>query len=288
MIYNYKNNWMTIVLYILAFFGFMCFFIFFNFFSFKPFRIENAQWQQFPSLISSHFVGGLNEKRCKEGFVSGSEKSGNGSLSFVPWPKDLVQRFNIYQATVAENNYQYNMLILQQQATAAEAEDLLKTGHWSWSDDIKQLYMDAVSRSPIIKVDSGEALNSAMKIYNQNAVKQLLAFNTKEGDFLIYGTISNNNNDTIKCSNDLNSSVLLKTVFNGYNLKNGYKNTTTTTIKNEDIPSEVKGFSFVNGSCNPCVAINENPDYNCPFKINTNDGSSNNISPIWSDLWKLF
>ena len=31
---------------------------------FTPFRIENAQWQQLPSLISAHFVGGLNEKRC--------------------------------------------------------------------------------------------------------------------------------------------------------------------------------------------------------------------------------
>ena len=34
-------------------------------FSITPFRIENAQWQQLPSLISAHFVGGLNEKRCK-------------------------------------------------------------------------------------------------------------------------------------------------------------------------------------------------------------------------------
>ena len=33
-------------------------------FSITPFRIENAQWQQLPSLISAHFVGGLNEKRC--------------------------------------------------------------------------------------------------------------------------------------------------------------------------------------------------------------------------------
>ena len=34
--------------------------------SFTPFRIENAQLQQLPSLISTHEVGGLNEKRCKE------------------------------------------------------------------------------------------------------------------------------------------------------------------------------------------------------------------------------
>ena len=68
---------------------------------------------------------------------------------------------------------------------------------------------------------------------------------------------------------------------------NGYKNTETVTIKNEDIPSQVSGFSFINGPCNPCVAINEYPDYSCPFKININDGTANKTSSIWSDLWKL-
>jgi len=231
--------------------------------------------------------------KVEEGFINASDKNASykddsSNPSFTPWPKDLVKRFNVYQATVGENNYQYNMRILEQQASAAEAEELLATNRWPWSDKVKQQYMDAVSHSPLIKIDSGEALDSAMKIYNENAIKQVLAYNTKEGKFLLYGIKTGPNDfDTIKCSGDLGNSVLQKNVFNSYNLWNGYKNTETTTIKNEDIPSQVSGFSFVNGPCNPCVAINEYPDHSCPFKINVNDGSGSKTSSIWSDLWHL-
>ena len=38
--------------------------------------------------------------------IEGFSLSGN---TFVPWPKDLVHRFKVYQATVGENNYQYNI-----------------------------------------------------------------------------------------------------------------------------------------------------------------------------------
>ena len=218
----------------------------------------------------------------------------NFSFSFVegftntntiinPWSKDLIKRFKIYQDTISVNNYQYNMLILQQQATAAEVEQLLATGYWPWSEDLKQQYKEAISRSPLIKSDSEAELDDAMKIYNQNAAKLLLSFNTKEGKFMLYGTT--NGDDTIRCSSDMKTSVLQKTVFDGYNLWNGYKNSTTTTIKNEDIPSQIKGFSFVNGPCNPCSAINDNPDYSCPFKLNMPNGDD--ISPIWADLWHL-
>jgi hypothetical protein len=228
--------------------------------------------------------------RNKEGF------SISFNNNFVPWPKDLVRRFKIYQATVGENNYQYNMYILQQQASADEAEELLRTGHWPWSDNIKEQYMDAISKNVLIEVDPGEALDNARKIYNQNAIKEMLAFNSKEGKFLIYGTVITNNDPdsqkygvfngnklnptTIRCSDDLHTSVLQKKVFNGYNFYNGYKNTTTTTLKNEDIPTEVAGFSFVNGPCNPC-------DYNCPFKIDVGNGSGDKITSIWADLWNL-
>ena len=227
---------------------------------------------------------------CTEGF------SISFNNNFVPWPKDLIHRFKIYQATVGENNYQYNMYILQQQATAEEAETLLRTGHWPWSNNIKKQYMDAISKNVLLEVDPGEAADNAMKIYNENAIKEKLAFNTKEGKFLIYGTvIDNNDNDsqkygvfngnklnptTIRCSDDLHNSVMQKKVFNGYNFWNGYKNTTTTVLKDDDIPAQVAGFSFVGEPCNPCL-------YNCPFRINVNDGTYNKISPIWSDLWGL-
>jgi hypothetical protein len=229
MSYNYKNYEKIIVI-LFAIAGLLGLILYFNLFSFK------------------------------EGFTNDG--------SFVPWPKDLVKRFKIYQATVGENNYKYNMSILQQQATASEAEEFLKTGHWTWSNKVKQQYMEAISMHPMIKVDMGEALNSATKIYTEPAIKQVLLFNTTEGEFLLNGLQTGSNvSDTIKCSTDFNNSVLEKTVFHRYNLRNGYKNTTTTTIQNEDIPSEIKGFRFLNGPCNPCAAVNTCPDYSCKFKL---------------------
>jgi hypothetical protein len=216
-----------------------------------------------------------------EGFINTNTNTNNNTIN--PWSKDLIKRFKIYQDTISVNNYQYNMLILQQQATASEVEQLLATGYWPWSENLKQQYKEAISRSPLIKTDSEAELDDAMKIYNQNAAKLLLSFNTKEGKFMLYGTTKGD--DTIRCSSDMKTSVLQKTVFDGYNLWNGYKNNTTTTIKNEDIPAQVKGFSFINGACNPCSAINDNPDYSCPFKLNMPNGDD--VSPIWADLWHL-
>jgi hypothetical protein len=236
-------------------------------------------------LIFIGLLGCLFMYNLSFSFVEGFTNTNTNTNTINPWSEDLIKRFKIYQNTVNTNNYQYNMLILQQQATAADAEQLLATGYWPWSEDLKQQYQEAILRSPLIKVDSASDLDDAMKIYNQNAAKQLLAFNTKEGHFILYGTKGDGPNDTIRCSSDMKTSVLQKTVFDGYNLWNGYKNNTTTTIKNEDIPSQVKGFSFINGACNPCSAINENPDYNCPFKLNMPNGDD--VSPIWTDLWHL-
>ena len=92
MSYNYKNyKKIIIILIAILFAGLLALILYFNLFS------------------------------LKEGFTNDG--------SFVPWSKDLVKRFKIYQATVGENNYQYDMYILQQQATASEAEDFLKNAH---------------------------------------------------------------------------------------------------------------------------------------------------------------
>jgi hypothetical protein len=225
------------------------------------------------------------------GIGSGSVNEGFDNSDHVTyWPKDLIQRFKLYQSTVNKNDYQYDMYFLQRQASADEAETLLKTGYWPWADDIKDMYTIAVEQSPLIKIDPGLALDSAMKIYNEMAVKLLLGWNAKEGQFLIYGADAGRTGtmpvkNTIKCSNDIHNSVLQKTVYSGYNLWNGYKNSTTVTIKDDDIPKEITGFSFVNGACNPCVAINQEPKYSCPFKLDTKDRSG--ISPVWSKLWNL-
>jgi hypothetical protein len=193
-----------------------------------------------------------------------------GFDSKVKWSSDLVSRFNAYQDSVNMNNNQMNVAVLQEQVSSEEVEHFLKTGYWTWSEDIKNLYLESVRQNPMIKIDPDYALDYAMKIYNENSVKNLLSWNTKEGQFLLYG--GTNKNNIIKCSDDANP-VLQKTIENG-----GVK-----SILNIDIENEMPGFTFVNEPCNPCSVLNNKSDYSCPFKLNIK--GDNETSDIWKILW---
>ena len=212
------------------------------------------------------------------------------------WSPDLIKRFNIYQTTISKNITHFDLEILQKQATPLEVEHLLETGYWPWSEELQNEYLNKVLYNKIIKIEPKYALDYAMKTYNRNAARELLAWNSKEGQFLLYGGIIGTNNtknvndinvnNTIKCSTDSNgNSVMEKTVFNGMNLWNGYINTNTSVVKPEDIPKEMPGFTFVNNPCDPCVALNSPGDFSCPFKLNIKGDDS--ISNPWKSLWGL-
>lgn len=215
--------------------------------------------------------------------------SGFQNYNTTRWSSDLIKRFNIYQNTMNDNNNQFNLDQLQKQASPEEAEEYLKTGLWHWPDDLKELYIKSVWSNPIIKFYPPFALNYAMRLYNQNAVRELLAWNTKEGQFLLYGGDlgytkndmpqihpNQNKHNTIKCSAD--SLNMEKTVYNGN------MNSTTTIVNSEDIPNEMPGFSFVKSPCNPCSAFDG--DFSCPFRLNMSV-SDNSISEPWKQLWNL-
>ena len=209
------------------------------------------------------------------------------------WCPDLIKRFIFFQKTVNDNVNQYDFNILQNQTTPEEVEYLLQNGVWPWPEELKYEYLDKVWSSPIIKIEPQYALNYAMKTYNQNAARELLAWNTKEGHFLLYGGdlgvsdgMPKDVHNTIKCSTDSNgNSILQKKIFTGMNSWNGYMNSTTTDINPEDIPNEMPGFSFVKDSCNPCIALNTPGDFSCPFKINVK--GDNIISSSWKKLWGI-
>jgi len=230
----------------------------------------------------------LNAKMCKKEGFNGQRIDNND------WPTDLIQRFNIYQTTVNTNNNQYNLDVLQKQASPEEAEQLLATGYWPWPDELKYLYMDKIWSSTIIKIQPQFALDYAMKTYNENAARQLLAWNTKEGEFLLYGAnlgvtegMPKDVHNTLKCSVAENgNSVLEKKIYTGMNFRNGYMNTTVTTVKDEDIPKEMVGFSFVKGVCNPCGPLNSEPDFSCPFRLNVE--GDDQISSVWKTLWSSY
>jgi len=225
-------------------------------------------------------------------FNSYSKKK-NGFQNYEPWPLDLIRRFKIYQNTVNLNKTQFDLSIIQNQATAEEAENYLKTGYWYWPNDLKYEYINKVWSNPMIKIDPEISLQDAMSIYNQNAARELLAWDSKEGQFLLYGAdlgvtdgIPSNLHNTLKCSIDNNGdSVMKKKVYNSMNLWNGYMNTKTTTVYPEDIPKEMAGFSFLNDPCDPCVALNTPNNYSCPFRLNVE--GDDKISNQWKYLWEL-
>jgi hypothetical protein len=226
-------------------------------------------------------------------FNSYSKRVDGFQNSNTQWSPDLINRFIEYQQTINENNTQFDLDILQKQATPEEAEELLKTGYWPWPDDLKQEYTEHVMSSTIIKIEPKYAVNYAMKIYNKGTVREMLAWNKKEGHFLLYGGdlgvtdgLPNNVRNTIKCSTDINgNSVMQKKIYTNMNYGNGYIGEKVTTVEPADIPNEMAGFSFVNGPCDPCVALNIPGDFNCPFKLNVK--GDDDISDVWKQLWNL-
>jgi hypothetical protein len=193
----------------------------------------------------------------------------NQNNKIHPWSEDLRQRFLKYQNTMSRNDYTYNLEMLQQQVTPEEVEEYLKTGYWNWDETLKKLYLDKVQSSTLINLVPEVSLDYAMKMYSPDAVKQLLAWNYKEGEFLLYGAKDINKN-IIKCSTDDEPF-----------LTSDGKN----KINNEDIPDVIPGFSFINEPCNPCTNLNLNNINKCAFKLNIE--GDNNTSEIWKRIWNL-
>ena len=192
------------------------------------------------------------------------------------WSPDLILRFEKFQNTENTKQYQFNYQQLQQQASAQEAEELLATGKWTWSDNIKNEYLNRLTHHSIIKIPPLIALNAAQKIYNAQAISQILGWNVKEGEFLLYGAKTKYNKN-IKCKgNGLNTPIIVSS--------SSDKSINDTPINPEDLPSELPGFSFIHNPCNPCLAIDN--DFSCPFELNVKNKRVG-VSKIWKQLWNV-
>jgi len=216
----------------------------------------------FCALIVALFVFGFSKRL--EGFAPTGVPFGNSGEPLragSPWSSDLLERFIQYQKTTNANNTQYNLQILQQQATPEEAEYLMEHGVWPWPDDLQQAYLEHVRSSPIVRIEPQYALNYAMKTYNANAVTQMLMWNTPEGQSLLNGFQA----QQIFCSPD---GQLTEIQSEGYNRWNGFEKKTSTVLTPDQLPSKIPGFEFTNNnnhSCNPCKAVDQ--DYSCGFRL---------------------
>ena len=250
------------------------------------------------------FAGKQNQNQ-KQGFA-GIPQYMQASVS-VPggWPQDIINKFLAFQGAHNPNIF-FDMKIIQQQASADDVRQFLKDGKWPWSKEVQRLFQQAVAENSYISTNPGTSMMDAQTVYNENAMKQLLSWNTKEGDFLLGGVtighsadsnaqapkftngIPKNLNNTIRCAADADgNTVMQKTVYTGYNGLNGSMSYLTSVVSSDQIPVLVPGFSFIEGTgvCNPCAPLNSPPDYSCPFIINTGNGTE--ISDIWLNLWGM-
>ncbi len=208
------------------------------------------------------------------------------------WPSTLVSEFLTFQKGL-NPDVVYDMSIVQNQATPDEVAYLFKNYKWPWSDKLQELYKEAIAQNSFIYIDPDISMINAQQIYNETAMKELISYNTKEGTFLLFGAtightkdLPSNINNYIQCSTNAEGEhILEKIVYNGYDSIYGNLNKTVTEVNYNELPNQVNGFTFLGSPCNPCVALKTNPEYTCPFAINSGNGYE--VSPIWQMLWNI-
>ena len=211
------------------------------------------------------------------------------------WPQQVINDFIKFEQT-HNPTYKFDVNIIQQQASVAEVQYLLKNNKWPWSDEVKKLFRDAMAQNNYISTNLNASLDNAQSIYNQAAILEILSWNSKEGQFLLNGSIIGhsdnlpaNINNVIKCVASMGGSgndiKMQKIVYTGYDSLDGSLQSQTSSVEDSDLPSLITGFKFLRGSCNPCSALTQPPGYSCPFSIDTGNGAD--VSPVWQNLWGL-
>jgi len=203
---------------------------------------------------------------------------------------------------------------LQQQTTKEELDFFLQNGKWPWSQEVIDLYKEAISNNKLIRSAPLEAIEYARTVYNQQAIMNILSYQTKEGDFLINGVSIHNQtpnpledlpsgygsfgyqsglitekNDIIKCNIDPfgNNSHLEKTHYTGKGGIFGEQTKKVSPVNYANLENEIPGFKFIDGPCNPCAAFNNPSDYSCRYQLNNLPNEDNGPSPVWKYLWKM-
>jgi hypothetical protein len=205
----------------------------------------------------------------------------------------------------------FDMEIIKQQANQNELDYFLKNGMWHWSQNIINLYTDAINSNHFIRTYSCDSINYARKIYNERAILQLLSMETKEGNFLLSGVQINGGpkNDKedfpsgfgnfgyesgltqhmspiIKCNIDDNGNASLeKTEYTGKGGIFGEQTSKKSPVDYNNLENEIPGFKFLNGPCDPCKAVNfSSQDYSCPYNLDIK-GVESGASGVWKKLW---
>lgn len=228
------------------------------------------------------------------------------------WSKPSTDLFLSIQNTINPNKI-FDTNVINQQATQQELDYFLETGMWPWSPEVQELYKEATMNNPYTKSFPGDAVNKARTIYNEKIILEILSWQTKEGQFLLKGKlvhgpsdnietgagtfginsglqsglVANKKNKIIKCgvrNESTDDLSLMQIKYIGDNGITGSQMKEMSPVDYNNLETLVPGFTFINGPCNPCVALKDDPEYSCPFLLKEKNKSSG-VSSIWHYLW---
>jgi hypothetical protein len=231
------------------------------------------------------------------------------------WDSKSTRDFLQIQSTINRQKIFDVNMIQENQASQEELDYFNKNGMWPWSQTTIKLYENAVRGSPFIRTLPKDSVNYARTIYNEAAILRIISYQTKEGHFLLNGVLVNNpsgnkyedlpngfgdfavseesgllknrSDDIIKCNmKNPNNSTLERTTYTGKGGIFGEQTSKTTDVDFNDLEKIIPGFTFLNEPCNPCGAVNENPDYSCPFRLKVKNKPLF-VSGVWQTLWGI-
>ena len=246
-------------------------------------------------------------------------------VELVKQPTQIIKKEGFELSQTSINNFLqvqhtinpkivFDMEVIKQQSNQEELDYFLKNGMWPWSEEVIDLYKDAININQLIRTYSEDSVNYARTIYNEKAILKIMSMETKEGSFLLSGVQINDGKKNeledlpngfgdfgyesgltthmypvIKCKIDDNgNSSLEKTTYTGKGGIFGEQTSITSKVDYNNLESEIPGFKFLSGPCNPCKAINSSSEYSCPFNLDLKEEKKETeISQVWKYLWGI-
>ena len=221
------------------------------------------------------------------------------------WSQESTDKFVLLQQSINPHVI-FDINRVKEQASQEELDYFLINGMWPWSQQVQDLYSQAIMKNPFVRTSPKDTINRVKTIYNQSVILEILSWQTKEGQFLQKGvSISDGSlddlpsgfgnygyssglisprNNVIKCGLDVSGNYVLQQTKNTG--KGGIQAEETTPVDYNELTKLVPGFSFIKGSCNPCVALDQPPNYSCPFNLDVS-GNRHGVSSIWQYLWEI-
>ena len=140
-----------------------------------------------------------------------SNQNQNQREGFSQWSDKTINDFLLFQKTI-NPGIVFDTSLIQKQASEEDALNLLQTGTWTWSPEVEELYMDAVSQNPYIRTSPQDSANNAKTIYNENAILQIIKMQSPQGQFLLHGRHMQSDPSLIQDNTfGINSGLISKT-----------------------------------------------------------------------------